>query len=85
MVGLTNDVNYGPNELVQDGKNGYVAPFDDVDAYAQKMIDLFSDPQNLQKLSDQSYALSFRYSEDAVLAKWQDVLQDYRQWANQQA
>ena len=85
MVGLTNDVNYGPNELVKDGRNGYIAPFDDVNAYAQKMVDLFSDDDKLQQLSDGAYELSKRYCDDAVLKTWNDVMQDYQKWAHQQS
>lgn len=29
VVGVTYDVNYGPNEIVQDGKNGYETPYGD--------------------------------------------------------
>ena len=85
MVGLTNDVNYGPNELVKDGQNGYIAPFDDVNAYAQKMVDLFSDDDKLQQLSDGAYELSNRYCDDAVLKAWNEVMQDYQKWAQEQS
>lgn len=85
MVGLTNDVNYGPNELVKDGQNGYIAPFDDVNAYAQKMVDLFSDDDKLQQLSDGAYELSNRYCDDAVLKAWNDVMQDYQKWTQEQS
>lgn len=81
MVGLTNDVSYGPNELVKDGENGYIVDYNDVSAYAQKMIELFSNDSLLQKLSDGAYQLSHRYSEESVWKDWQKVFDDFDIWS----
>lgn len=76
-VGLSNAVNYGPPELIKDGENGYVVAYDDVTAYANKMVALFQDEDKLQELSNGAYALSNRYSEDSVWQSWLPVLKDY--------
>lgn len=76
MVGVTYDVNYGPNELTKNGENGYVVPFGNVKAMADKLIELFSDDKKLQQMSECSYELSQRYSETAVWQAWQALLDD---------
>lgn len=75
-VGLTYDVNYGPNELVVDDENGYIVPYGDYRMLAQKMIYLFSHPDQLQQKSDRAYELSRRYSEQNVWTAWQALLDD---------
>ena len=76
MVGVTYDVNYGPNELVVDGENGFVIPFDDIQGIANKFITLFNDPALLQTMSEHSYKLSERYSEENVWKAWQALIED---------
>lgn len=76
MVGVTYDVNYGPNELTVDGKNGYIVPFEDINAMAEKLVELFTDDAKLQKMSDASYELSKRFSEEAVWEEWTKLLKD---------
>lgn len=81
MVGLTNNVYYGPNELIQDGKNGYIVGYDDINAYAKRMVDLFKDPEQLQTFSDNALQLSQRYSDEHVWQAWTDVLNEFDKWS----
>ena len=81
MVGVTYDVNYGPNEIIVDGENGYVVPYEDIQAMADKFILLFSHPDKLQEMSTRSYELAERYSEKNVWRAWQRLLSDARKKA----
>ncbi|GAB2027751.1 glycosyltransferase family 4 protein [Lactovum odontotermitis] len=76
MVTVTTDVNYGPNELTVDGKNGYIVGYDDVDDFADRLVKLFTDDVRLQQMSDLTYALSSRYSEASVWKAWRVLLDD---------
>lgn len=78
MVGVTYDVNYGPNELTVDGENGYITSFGDIQAMADALIKLFSDNERLQSMSDHSYELSKRFSESSVWKAWEKLLNDAR-------
>lgn len=74
-VGVTYDCNYGPNELVVDKKNGYIVPMNDWKTMSKRFEKLFSDPKLLQKMSDEAYELSKRYSETNVWKKgWAPLL-----------
>ncbi|GLB46320.1 glycosyl transferase family 1 [Philodulcilactobacillus myokoensis] len=82
-VGVTYDVNYGPNELVQNNQNGYVVKYGDEKALGAKMAYLFTHPKELQKMSDQAYELSNRYSEKNVWKDWKKLLDGADQkWAH---
>lgn len=74
MVGLTYDVNYGPNELIVDGENGYVLPYDGIQEMADKLVELFTDDKKLQEMSTRSYELAERYSEENVWKAWKALL-----------
>jgi poly(glycerol-phosphate) alpha-glucosyltransferase len=76
MVSISTDVNYGPNELTVDGENGYVVGYDDVAAFADRLVKVFSDDALLQRLSDKAYELSERYSEASVWKAWQALFDD---------
>ncbi|MCK8634985.1 glycosyltransferase [Apilactobacillus kunkeei] len=73
-VGVTFDTNYGPNELIVDNENGYVVDYDDTKALSDRMVKLFTDDELLQKMSDQAYELSNRFSEDSVWADWKRLI-----------
>lgn len=76
MVGVTYDVNYGPNEIIQNENNGFIVPFDDYQAMGQKLIKLFKDPELLQQYSDNAYDSAERYSEENVWNSWQELIND---------
>lgn len=82
MPAITNDVNYGPTYLVENGKNGIIVPYDDINAYANAMINIFNDSEQLQIYSDQAYLLSDRFSEENVWNAWQNVFTDYNNAMN---
>ena len=76
VVGVTYDTNYGPNEIIEDGQNGYVVPFDDEKAMARRISELLSDDHKLQQFSDAAYDSAQRYSGDNVWKNWQQLIND---------
>ncbi|QVI33000.1 glycosyltransferase [Lacticaseibacillus zeae] len=69
---ISYDVNYGPSDIIMDGKSGYIVKNGDIHALAEKAIALFKDNQLLRKLSDGAYKSAARFSEDKVWQAWQD-------------
>ena len=75
---LTVDVDYGPNELVVDGKNGYI--IGSAKEMAQRLVELFKsqkahgDASELQRLSDGAYALSKRYDSAHLMDGWSSLM-----------
>lgn len=76
LVAFTYDVNYGPNEIVEDGVNGRVVPVNDYQALAAAMLAVLRDPALAQQYSTGAYESAARYSESAVWRQWQALAAD---------
>lgn len=68
------DVRYGPDDLIQHGLNGYLAEFGDVDAAAQRVVDICQDPALRARLSEEAWKSSERFTPTSVLEAWQAML-----------
>lgn len=80
VVGVTYDVNYGPNDIVIDQENGAIVPYGDHQALAAAMIKFFKDQTKLQQLSLGAYSSSERYSSANVWRAWQTLLTDAKKY-----
>lgn len=69
------DVPYGPKELVCSDNNGYLVPFRDTDAMANRVLAIMKTPELLEELSNNARESATRYSEPVVKALWQEVFQ----------
>lgn len=76
LIAFTYDVNYGPNEIVQDDINGNVVPFDDYQAMGKAMIKVLRDEKLAQQYSTGAYDSAKRYSEENVWKAWKKLLDD---------
>lgn len=70
-IGITYDVNYGPDEIINDGENGYVVPNGDYHALAERIVYVLKHNRISQQLSKNAYNSTRRYSENEVWNKWQ--------------
>lgn len=67
------DINYGPNEIIADGKSGYLIENGNVQAMADKIVSIFNDPFLHQRLSAGAYEAAQKYSPDNVWQAWQQI------------
>jgi glycosyltransferase involved in cell wall biosynthesis len=68
---ISYDVNYGPREMIESGKNGELVPPGDIDAIAQAMRRVLLHPQRYQR--DTSAGLE-RYTRQAYLSNYRDIV-----------
>lgn len=64
------DINYGPRDIINDGKDGLLVKPGDIDAMAEAIIKLMSNDQLREQFSDQAYESRHKYSEDNVWKQW---------------
>lgn len=76
LVGVTYDIEYGPQEIIQDGFSGYIVREHDIDALAEKFVKLFKDQNLLQQMSTNAYVSAKRYSAESIWKKWEQLLKD---------
>ncbi|MDF8373504.1 glycosyltransferase [Weissella paramesenteroides] len=79
LIAFSYDVNYGPNEIVEDGVNGSVVPYGDYQALAQAILKVLRDPKLADKYMTSAYDSAERYSEASVWAAWQSLLADAKE------
>ncbi|GAB6093208.1 glycosyltransferase [Furfurilactobacillus curtus] len=78
---ITTNVRYGPAEIVQDQRSGYLlASHQEVDELADKLTTLLKSPTLWQRLHEGALAASQNFSEEAVWQCWQNVIKDAQQF-----
>lgn len=68
------DVRVGPRNLIQNGITGFLIADGDKEAFASKIIELFTDSTRWEKMSASSMKHSLLFSEDNVIAKWEQII-----------
>lgn len=64
----------GPRELIEHRVNGILVPAERVDALADAIVELGENPALRQSLGDAARKVTEQFSEDRVVARWQEVL-----------
>lgn len=73
------DINYGPAEMINDGKNGFLVPRDDEDSFVDRIVKLFSDQKMLFAMSECAYDLASQFNQDSFSHKWKEIFNTTRQ------
>lgn len=68
------DIETGPDEIIQDGVNGFLVKPYDVNSMAEKICELIENFELRQKMSDNSYINIDKFSEEKITNKWKNVL-----------
>lgn len=70
------DAPYGAKSIITDKKDGFIVPLDNINELANKINDAFLSQTALQRMSDNAYEDSQRYSESNIAALWQEFVAD---------
>lgn len=60
----------GVDDLIEDGQDGYVIPFGDVEAFAQRLRELMSSAEERQRLSDNGRIAVRKFDKENVMQRW---------------
>nr|WP_255719727.1 glycosyltransferase [Brachybacterium sp. ACRRE] len=65
------DINYGPSDLIREGRDGILVPDGDVDRLAQGIIKLLKHPRSAAKMGrSASRRMAEEFSMEAIAPKW---------------
>ena len=70
------NIETGPDEIVEDGVNGYLIKPYDTDEMAKKICNLIEDNALRQTFSDNAYVGIEKFNIDEVMKKWIDVIEE---------
>ena len=64
------------SDIIEDGQNGILVPTGDSESLADTMIRLINDPRERKRLAENSVEIGVRYSVNAVMARWEQLLKE---------
>lgn len=79
LAAIATDCPSGPGEIIQNYSNGILVPLNNVDELAKAMKALMGDALLRKTLGQKASEVKNRFSEEKVLAKWEDLLDQLTQ------
>ena len=70
------DIKNGPNEIVQNGVNGYIVPAFDISIFAESLKVLMKDDKLRAHFTDDSQRNMYQFSKDRIVANWIQLLEE---------
>lgn len=64
------DCKSGPNEIISEGEDGYLAPPENVDILAERMSYMIANPELRTRLGRNAFQNSLRYDIDGISKQW---------------
>jgi poly(glycerol-phosphate) alpha-glucosyltransferase len=64
------DIKYGPSEIIDDGKTGYLIPNFNKEKFAGKIVRFYEDKQLQKTMSENCYSEADRFSTEKFLNNW---------------
>lgn len=74
---ISYDIQYGPGELIQDGKNGYLVEKNNQHMLFEKVKLLLNNPQLQQSFSHHCIETAQKYSRTQIMLLWKNLLQHF--------
>lgn len=71
---LSFDSPHGPRELIENGCNGFLIPYNDDEKWIEKAKYIISTQENRNVIGDNSRKLSMEYNIPKVMEKWKRIL-----------
>lgn len=67
------DYKYGPKDIVKNGVNGVIIPHGDIDILAENIIDLLTDDEKRQYMSNEAKKITDIFSEERLIREWNEL------------
>ncbi|WCE39365.1 glycosyltransferase [Brevibacterium sp. BDJS002] len=78
-IPIVYDITYGPRDLIEQGKNGFITPFGDIDALADRIETFLElEPDRISSMRVAAVDTVERYLPEAGYHRWQKVLAETR-------
>ncbi|MDT2829817.1 glycosyltransferase [Vagococcus carniphilus] len=73
---ISYDIRYGPSEIIEDGKNGYLIKKNDNTQMKEKLDKLLSHPELQNEMSNNAYEVAKKFNQENIKKKWQQLLEN---------
>ncbi|WP_181272990.1 glycosyltransferase [Brevibacterium oceani] len=76
-IPIVYDITYGPRDLIEHGRNGFITPWSDIDALADQIADFLAlDENRVDDMRREARRTVERYLPEAGYQRWQDALEE---------
>ena len=76
------DSPYGPASIIEDGKTGYLVPYNDRNVFAEKLKELIINAKHRHSLGDMGVAISQRYDKTSIMPLWDSLFKTLKNEKN---
>ena len=66
----------GVHDIINDGVDGFIIPFGDVDGYAEKLKQLMTDKELYKRLATETLISVHKFDKEKVMKKWDALFND---------
>ncbi len=73
---ISYDICYGPSEIIENGKTGYIIPPGDTKAFATAAIQLMNYPDLRRRMGELALQSVPRFSDEVFTEKWITLLSE---------
>ena len=70
---VTYDCPYGPASIIEDGKTGFLVPYNDRKEFVKKLSELFVNAKLRHRLGDKGFVISQRYDKMSIMPLWDSL------------
>ncbi|MBQ9561723.1 MAG: glycosyltransferase family 4 protein [Prevotella sp.] len=67
------DCPYGPRAMIEDGKTGYLIPYDNDDMFVEKLTYLMEHPEERERMGRAAKESVKRFSQEEIMSKWKKL------------
>lgn len=64
------DIETGPNEIIENGKNGFLIEAENKEQLSNKIKEMISNAEMRKEMSDASFAMNERFTMDSIIKQW---------------
>ena len=68
------DCKYGPSDIIVDGETGYVIPYDDDEAFVDKLEGLMDDVALRRRMGEAARRNVERFEKEEIIEEWERFL-----------
>lgn len=64
------DIDFGPSDIIQDGKNGFLVPFGNQQLFISRCVQLIEDSDKRLAMGEHAYETIARFEKQVILNQW---------------
>lgn len=68
------DCPYGPREIIKDGENGFLIPYDDDSLFIEKLTYLMEHPEERERMGKAAKKTAAKYDKTQIMNQWKELL-----------